>query len=372
MTTPSVNDNPPIPPGHALMPQSLVTPDMTAWAVSILRNTAAYPMFAKTSKTFGATAVLARVEWHPPDFQNAAVHRGVTLYTPLAVAVARAEGIDVSGYQPRVDWKAVKAAGKAFAFIKATEGTTLVDHTFASHWKGARDAGVLRGAYHFLRPEHDAVAQAQFFLAQITDDPGELPPTVDVEVSDRVSVAHVAGCAAAFVDYVAATLGRPLVYTSPGFWNLLPDIPDIAAKADLWVANWGASPARVKGWSKWTFWQYTDKGTVSGIPGSADVDGDRFNGSVADLQAYCASVVGVAVPQAPAFDLRTTVGVQQALNYLHAVTPPLKEDGIAGPKTVAAIKAYQQSAGLAVDGIVGPDTMASLTEAVQKAAAGGG
>ena len=28
--------------------------------------------------------VLARVEWLPPDFQNAVVHRGVTLYEPAA------------------------------------------------------------------------------------------------------------------------------------------------------------------------------------------------------------------------------------------------------------------------------------------------
>jgi hypothetical protein len=28
--------------------------------------------------------VLARVEWHPPDFQNNAIHRGVTLYVPVA------------------------------------------------------------------------------------------------------------------------------------------------------------------------------------------------------------------------------------------------------------------------------------------------
>jgi hypothetical protein len=27
--------------------------------------------------------VLARVEWHAPDFQNSAVHRGVTLYQPI-------------------------------------------------------------------------------------------------------------------------------------------------------------------------------------------------------------------------------------------------------------------------------------------------
>ena len=78
--TPSTADNPPIPAGYHLMQQSQVTPDMTAWAVAILNDPLTYPMFATATKTFNALPVLARVEWHPPDFQNGAVHRGVTLY----------------------------------------------------------------------------------------------------------------------------------------------------------------------------------------------------------------------------------------------------------------------------------------------------
>ncbi len=39
-------------------------------------------MFSTTIKTFGTLMVLARVEWHPPDFQNGVIHRGVTLYQP--------------------------------------------------------------------------------------------------------------------------------------------------------------------------------------------------------------------------------------------------------------------------------------------------
>jgi len=81
--TPNVADNPPIPAGYKLMPQADVTPAMTAWAVSILHDPATYPMFATATQTFGTLMVLARVEWHPPDFQNSAVHRGVTLYEPI-------------------------------------------------------------------------------------------------------------------------------------------------------------------------------------------------------------------------------------------------------------------------------------------------
>jgi hypothetical protein len=80
--TPSVANNPPAPVGYKLMIQSDVTPDMTTWAVMILDDPADYPMFATTTMVFGTLTVLARVEWHPPDFQNNAIHRGVTLYEP--------------------------------------------------------------------------------------------------------------------------------------------------------------------------------------------------------------------------------------------------------------------------------------------------
>jgi hypothetical protein len=81
--SPSVADNPPVPAGYKPMMQSEVTPDMTAWAVSILDDPTTYPMFATATKTFDELTVLARVEWQPPDFQNSVVHRGVTLYEPI-------------------------------------------------------------------------------------------------------------------------------------------------------------------------------------------------------------------------------------------------------------------------------------------------
>lgn len=79
---PSVADNPPIPAGYKLMAQADVTQAMTDWAVSILDDHTTYPMFSTAMKTFGTLMVLARVEWHSPDFQNNKVHRGVTLYEP--------------------------------------------------------------------------------------------------------------------------------------------------------------------------------------------------------------------------------------------------------------------------------------------------
>lgn len=82
IVTPRVADNPPVPAGYKLMAQAQVTSEMTTWAVAILHDSAGYPMFSTAMKSFGALNVLARVEWHPPDFQNSVVHRGVTLYVP--------------------------------------------------------------------------------------------------------------------------------------------------------------------------------------------------------------------------------------------------------------------------------------------------
>jgi hypothetical protein len=81
--TPSVANNPPTPAGYKLMMQADVTPGMTTWAVMTLDDPTDYPMFATTTMVFGTLTVLARVEWHPPDFQNMAIHRGVTLYEPI-------------------------------------------------------------------------------------------------------------------------------------------------------------------------------------------------------------------------------------------------------------------------------------------------
>jgi hypothetical protein len=82
IVTPDVANNPAVPPGYKLMQQSEVTADMTSWAVMILNDPVTYPMFSTATMTFGTLVVLARVEWHPPDFTNSSVHRGVTLYEP--------------------------------------------------------------------------------------------------------------------------------------------------------------------------------------------------------------------------------------------------------------------------------------------------
>src|SRR5262245_49864735 len=73
-------------------------------------------------------------------------------------------GIDVSYYQGDISWARVRRAGVQFAFIRISDGATILDSQFATNWSGARGANVLRGAYQFFRPEEDPIAQANVLV----------------------------------------------------------------------------------------------------------------------------------------------------------------------------------------------------------------
>jgi len=74
-----------------------------------------------------------------------------------------AQGRDVSDYQPvqRPDqWG-------SFGFAKVSEGLSWTAKTFPGNWASMSKAGVPRGAYHFLHPAQDPVAQARRFVALV-------------------------------------------------------------------------------------------------------------------------------------------------------------------------------------------------------------
>ena len=69
----------------------------------------------------------------------------VTEETPYPV-----KGVDVSSYQLEIDWQGLEEEGYSFAFIKATEGSSLVDERFEYNREEASSTGMRIGAYHFL------------------------------------------------------------------------------------------------------------------------------------------------------------------------------------------------------------------------------
>jgi len=199
------------------------------------------------------------------------------------------EGIDVSKWDGSIDWQAVKADGKAFAFIRVSDGTNYPDATFATNWANAKAAGVYRGVYQYFEANQDPTAQANLLLNALGSDLGELPAVVDVEVTDSESASTIRSRLDTWSSVVEQGTGRtPIVYVSSGFWS---SVGGGTESDDLWVANWGVScPSVPSAWSSWVFWQYTDSGSVSGISGQVDLN--RFNGTLADLAAYASDGSG--------------------------------------------------------------------------------
>lgn len=178
-------------------------------------------------------------------------------------------GIDVSAHQGRIDWPT--ASGEvSFAWMKATEGSTLVDARFAENWSGALYAGVPRGAYHFFTSASTGRAQAEAFL-RIYPGGGELPPVLDFErgADGRFGKPEEA---LAWLEIVERETGvRPMVYCSPAVADVFLQDEAFAA-FDLWIAHYGVSAPRVpKPWSAWHVWQ-RGVGRVGGIAGPVDLD----------------------------------------------------------------------------------------------------
>jgi lysozyme len=193
-------------------------------------------------------------------------------------------GIDVSKWQGQVDWTSVQQAGMAFAFARATYGTSEVDSSFNSNWEGMKQAGIIRGAYHFFLAGDDPTQQAEFFIRTVGSlSPNDLPPVIDVESDSGVS-SHLAADVQTWLNTVAQGLGRtPIIYTAPSYWNA--NMTSGFGHYPLWVAEYGVStPKAVNGWTDWTFWQYSATGKVAGVGGEVDLD--YFNGTQEALTAF--------------------------------------------------------------------------------------
>ncbi len=196
-------------------------------------------------------------------------------------------GIDVSHYQGNIDWAQVAGAGIKFCYVKATEGSGLQDIRFHDYSNGSKAAGLVTGAYHFFRPEVDAEAQAESFLHVVSAlNPGDLPPTLDVEVDAGQSARAIVSGMQTWLEAVENVLGqRPLIYTNPAFWN--SKVGGSAAFTDyvLWIAQYTLKPAPQvpTGFGDYLIWQFTEQGRVPGIAGNVDLD--RFNGTPDELNA---------------------------------------------------------------------------------------
>jgi lysozyme len=193
-------------------------------------------------------------------------------------------GIDVSHHQSYINWDSVALEGIDFAFVKATEGMTFRDSLFEHNWSQIKSNSIKRGAYHFYRPAVSAHAQAEHFKNQVHLGEGDLPPVLDVEVIDGVSRVKLLTGILNWLYLVEIHYGvRPILYTNLKFYNKY-----LAGHFDeypLWIARYNTRQPTLACGREWQFWQYGNRGQLSGVNG--DVDFNVFHGSWSQLDSLC-------------------------------------------------------------------------------------
>lgn len=207
-----------------------------------------------------------------------------------------AKGIDVSNHNGAIDWDKVASGGQHFAFILATDGDDFSSSSFEKQYEGAKKAGLMAGAYHFGRPSGSADSQADRLLktANYQADGKTLPPVLDLEPDPNGSGCYGKSPAAmndwikTFANKVKQGTGKdPIIYASTGFWSKCTGNTDKFKDMPLWLASYGVDNPKIpSGWDKYTFWQYSDSGSIPGISGQVDVN--KFGGDTRDLKKLAA------------------------------------------------------------------------------------
>lgn len=211
----------------------------------------------------------------------------------------RAKGLDVSQVQGIIDWSKVADAGFTFVYVKATEGGNYVDPRFVANANGAKKAGLLVGAYHFLTQTADVGQQINSFN-RAAGAGLDLPPALDVEYpgpekwTPGFGSPQILGRACLAADCMAQ---KPIIYTYPYFAQALKDSYALA-EWSLWIASYkdeshfpaeSEQPVVPKPWLGWLFWQYSGNHSES-IPGiNGHVDHNVFNGTLDDLKQMCSA-----------------------------------------------------------------------------------
>src|SRR4051794_17617238 len=215
----------------------------------------------------------------------------------LVPAAFRTHGPDVAKWQhphgKPINWAAAKRSGAGYAFMKATEGTNVVNPWFRADWSGAARAGLPRGAYHFARPARPlstATAQAHAYLSVVgrLHRAGDMPAVLDLETNGGLTPGELIQWAQQWVRTVQDATGRaPILYTYRSFWKNSAANSSALNHLPLWLADYSdghAGAGRVSGptrplvghWRDWAIWQWTDRGRVAGV--AAPVDVNVFNG----------------------------------------------------------------------------------------------
>ena len=199
---------------------------------------------------------------------------------------SKIKGIDVSVFQADINWKKVKKAGIDFAIIRVgyrgyVNGALLPDANYATNIEGALKAGVDVGVYVYSQAitEAEAMEEANFAIDLVKDYDINLPIVMDFEYASNsqgltgrlynadLSIEEATNVCNAFCETVEAAGYTGMVYANADLLTLDVNADEIASDYPIWLAHYTNKTTYTGDYS---YWQYTSRGSVSGIEGYVD------------------------------------------------------------------------------------------------------
>ena len=184
------------------------------------------------------------------------------------------KGIDVSVHNGSIDWQKVKNSGIQFAILRAGYGREMSqkDVRFEENYRNAKAAGIPVGAYwySYAMSEDEARLEADVFLSVIKGKQFEMPIYFDLEEKKQFDLGKekVSAIMRAFLERVESAGYFVGLYGSASSLTT-HTADDIKSRYTIWLAHW-TNQTDYSG--AHALWQYSEKGTVSGIFGNIDLD----------------------------------------------------------------------------------------------------
>jgi lysozyme len=188
-------------------------------------------------------------------------------------------GFDVSQFQGKIKWDLVEHVDKSFplgfVFIRATAGRNKVDSQFKRNWIGAKKKKIIRGAYHYYRPNENSIEQANLFIKTVRLGPGDLPPVLDIEkLPKNQSIDSLKVGLKRWLDKVERHYKvKPIIYTGERYYDDF--LKSEFKEYPFWIANYNFFVEEMD--DNWLFWQFTEKASIPGIKGNVDLN--IYNGT---------------------------------------------------------------------------------------------
>ncbi len=203
------------------------------------------------------------------------------------------KGIDVSAWQGKIDWEAVKNDGVDYAIIRCGWGDNYTSQD-DSYWKRNADEctrlGIPFGTYIYSYAETtaQAVSEAQHTLRLISGYDLSYPIYLDLEdkVTANLSKNEILAIAKAYCETIEKAGYSVGIYANLYWWNNLLTSTEYN-QWTRWVAQYNTT-CDYSG--NYLMWQCTSSGQVKGISGSVDVNmwympyhwSDYLSGNVED------------------------------------------------------------------------------------------